>query len=140
MDAATITQSLEIAAERRGDLTSIIYARLFTRFPQMEPLFIRDSDGSVRGEMLARTFEAILDFIGARAYAGHLIQREVVTHEGYGVPPEVFGRFFEAVADTLRAVIGADWTPAMESAWRRLLVELDWFATHPDQNAAVHGA
>ena len=46
------------------------------------------------GEMLAKVFEAILDFIGERRYAARLIQCEVVTHEGYDVPREIFGTFF----------------------------------------------
>jgi hemoglobin-like flavoprotein len=136
-DADLINETLEIAAERAGDLTPLVYARLFAAHPEMEAQFVRDTDGSVKGEMLARAFEAILDFIGDRAYAAQMIQCEVVTHDGYGVPPEVFGRFFEVVADTLRAVLGEAWTPAMEDAWAGLLEDLDWFATHPDQNATA---
>jgi hemoglobin-like flavoprotein len=137
MDAGLITSSLELAGERAGDLTPRVYARLFAEHPEMEALFVRDKDGSVRGEMLMRVFEAILDFIDRRHYASHLIQCEVITHEGYGVPPEVFGLFFRTVADTLREVIGADWTPAMDRAWRELLADLDWYATHPDQSAGA---
>jgi hypothetical protein len=59
-----------------------------------------------------------------------------VTHEGYGVPPEVFGVFFVTVADTLREIVGAEWTPAVDEAWREMLRQMDWFATHPDQSAS----
>jgi len=135
MDTSLIERSLELAAERGGDLTPRVYARLFADHPEMEALFTRDRDGLVRGEMLARVFEAVLDFIDRRAYAARMIQCEVVTHEGYGVPPEVFGVFFATVADTLAEVLGADWTPAVAAAWSELLTELDWYATHPDQSA-----
>src|SRR6201998_1924876 len=91
--AKAIEQSLEIAAARGGDLTPIVYARLFERQPQMQALFWRDNNGAVKGEMLMRVFEAIFDFIGARKYADHLIQTEVVTHAGYDVPPDVFATF-----------------------------------------------
>ena len=134
-DAELIIRTLEIAGEREGDLTPLVYARLFAEHPQMEALFVRDSDGLVRGEMLARVFEAILDFIDRRAFAALMIQCEVVTHEGYGVPPDVFGVFFATVAATLKDVIGADWTADMDRAWRELLADLDWYATHPDQTA-----
>ena len=60
-------RSLEIAAERGGDLTPRVYERLFAREPAMRALFWRDGNGAIKGEMLARVFEAILDFIGARA-------------------------------------------------------------------------
>jgi len=135
MDAKLIEQSLELAAEIGTDLTPRVYRRLFAAHPDMEALFVRDTNGSVRGEMLARVFEMILDFIDRRSYAAQMIQCEVVTHEGYGVPPEVFGVFFGTVADTLREILGADWTPAIEASWRAMLDQMDWFATHPDQMA-----
>jgi hemoglobin-like flavoprotein len=140
MDARLIERTLEIAAEREPDLTPRVYARLFAAHPEMEALFVRDTNGAVRGEMLARVFEMILDFIDRRAYAAQMIQCEVVTHEGYGVPPDVFGIFFGVVADALREVLGPDWTPAVETAWRAMLDQMDWFATHPDQSAGLQVA
>jgi len=128
-----IEASLEIAAERCEDLTPGVYRRLFAEHPEMEALFIRDTNHLVKGEMLARVIEAILDFAGERHYAATLIQCEVVTHAGYDVPPEVFRVFFATVAAELRAVLGADWTPEIAEAWRRLLEALDFYVTHPDQ-------
>ena len=124
-DAAAIEASLETAAERGGDLSARVYERLFAREPAMRALFWRDTSGAIKGEMLAKVFEAILDFIGPRAYAHHLIETEVVTHEGYDVPRSVFATFFGIVADVVRETCGADWTPAVEAAWRRLLADLD---------------
>ena len=136
METATadpIETSLELAAERGGDLTAPVYRRLFAEHPEMEALFCRDHNDAVKGEMLARVFEAILDFAGERRYAAQLIQCEVVTHDGYGVPPDVFRVFFGTVAATLREVLGAAWTPAIDAAWTRLLTELDFYVTHPNQ-------
>jgi hemoglobin-like flavoprotein len=137
MRAALIEQSLELAAERCADLTPLVYARLFCEQPQMEALFWRDKNGAIRGEMLARVFEAILDFIGERLYAHHLIQCEVVTHAGYDVPPDVFQTFFPVVAATLREVLADDWTPQIDEAWRGLLGDLDFYVQHPDQSVTA---
>jgi hemoglobin-like flavoprotein len=133
--ADAIEQSLEIAAERGGDLTAIVYARLFERQPEMKLLFWRDTDGSIKGEMLMRVFEAILDFIRARQFADHMIQTEVVTHAGYDVPPDVFATFFGLVAEVVEEVCGPDWSPAMAQAWRRTLADLDYYVTHSEQVA-----
>jgi hemoglobin-like flavoprotein len=128
-----IEASLEIAAEHCEDLTPGVYRRLFAAHPEMESLFIRDSNNLVKGEMLARVIEAILDFAGPRHYAATLIQCEVITHAGYDVPPEIFRLFFGTVAAELREVLGKDWTSAIDEAWRRLLEQLDFYVTHPDQ-------
>ena len=133
MSAQLIEASLELAAERCEDLTPLVYARLFAEHPEMEALFWSDTNWAVRGEMLARVFSAILDFIGDRLYAATLIQTEVVNHAGYDVPPDVFGVFFGTVAATLADVLGPYWSPEIDQAWKGLLAELDFFVTHPDQ-------
>jgi hemoglobin-like flavoprotein len=124
-DAEAIEDSLALAGERAGDLTPRVYALLFARQPEMEAQFIRDTQGAIRGEMLMRVFEAILDFIGERRYADHMIEAEVLTHEGYDVPREVFATFFEVVGEVVEQACGPDWTATMAAAWRRLLTDLD---------------
>ncbi len=140
MRAALINLSFEIAAERCADLTPPVYARLFRDHPEMEPLFWRDTDHAVKGEMLARVIMAILDFVEARHYAHTLIQCEVVTHDGYGVPPETFGVFFGTVADTLREVCAEAWTPEIEAAWAETLDALDYYVKNPDQHVTAAAA
>jgi hemoglobin-like flavoprotein len=132
-----IIQSLEIACERCADLTPLVYERLFARHPDMQPLFWRDTHHSIKGEMLARVIEAILDFVGERHYAQTLIQSEVVVHDGYGVPPDTFGIFFGTVADTIREVCADTWTPQIDKAWQDTLAALDYYVKNPDQHAAA---
>lgn len=134
-DAAHIIRSLEVAAEQGGDLTERVYARLFEEQPSMRALFWRDTDSAIKGEMLARVFDAIIDFIGERRYAHRMIQCEVITHEGYDVPRDVFATFFGVVAEAVREACGTAWTQAMADAWRRLLNQLDFYVAHPDQYA-----
>ena len=134
-DAEAIETSLEIAAERGGDLTPVVYARLFERQPAMKLLFWRDTTNAIRGEMLMRTFEAILDFVRDRQFADHLIKTEVINHAGYDVPPDVFATFFGLVAEVVEEACGPDWTPAMAGAWRRTLADLDRYVVHPDRMA-----
>jgi hypothetical protein len=129
-DAALIVESLEIAAEA-GDLTAAVYARLFYEQPEMAPLFWRDTDNAIKGEMLARVFDAIIDFVGERRYADKLIQCEVVTHDGYDVPPVVFATFFGVVAAEMRTACGRRWTAEMQAAWERLLADLDFYVQNP---------
>ncbi|MEZ6023579.1 MAG: globin [Hyphomonadaceae bacterium] len=124
-DAQPITDSLALAAERGGDLTAAVYARLFRERPELEPLFVLDTDGAVRGEMLARTFDVILDLAGARSYAPTFVAAEATTHEGYAVPREAYARFFAIVAETVRDACGADWTEAMQAAWADLLSDVE---------------
>ncbi|MDE2362047.1 MAG: globin, partial [Hyphomicrobiales bacterium] len=118
-----IVRSFEIAAERCEDLAPAVYARLFRELPQVQPLFRKDSE-LVRGEMLARTIDALLDYVGDRAYGQFFISSEAINHTGYEVAPETFVQFFRIVSEALRDVVGADWTSDMTKAWRDLLDDI----------------
>jgi hemoglobin-like flavoprotein len=124
-DARAIERSLELAGERGGDLTPGVYATLFQRQPAMEALFWRDKTGAIKGEMLMRVFETILDFVGERRHADHLIGSEAITHEGYEVPRDVFVTFFSVVHEAVREACGAEWTQAMARAWRQMLADIE---------------
>src|ERR1700677_2559195 len=120
-DAAVITATLERVVERVGDPIPLVFARLFRETPELEALFIRDSDGLVRGQMFQVTMESLLDYLGDRSYGAILIQIERVNHQGLGVEPEVFDRFYLTVMATFKAILGADWSVEMESAWSRVV-------------------
>ena len=119
--ADLITASLAMLAERAGDPAPLVYARLFATQPDMAALFCNDASGAVRGEMLARVFDTILDYIGDRRWAAHLLVAERDNHAAYGVPPTVFATFFGIIAGTVRDVLGPDWTAETATAWDALL-------------------
>ena len=117
----TIEQSLEVVVASAGDPTAAVYARLFQRWPEFQGLFVRDTTGSVRGEMLTKTLECVLDLVGPNAYAANFIACEIVNHDGVGVPREIFPRFFAVTAETFAELAGPDWTPAFDAAWGEAL-------------------
>jgi hemoglobin-like flavoprotein len=123
-DRAIVEASLAQAAETVGDPAGLVYARLFTANPAMAALFCNDKSGSVKGEMLARAFDTILDFVGDGGYAPHLMRAERDTHAGYGVDPAVFMTFFETLFEALDAAMGDAWSVQTRTAWRRLLADM----------------
>jgi len=88
-----IQHSFELAAERCEDLTPLVYRRLFLEHPEAEAMFRREADNLVKGSMLALTVDAIMDFAGERAGNFRMIECEVLSHDAYGTPPELFGEF-----------------------------------------------
>lgn len=120
-----IEHSIERVAEVAGDPSRQVYARLFAQSPEMEALFVLDTDGNARGHMLSESLDCIFDFLGPRAYAPVLIQSELTNHEGFGVPPRVFATFFNVTMETFRELLGDEWTAETDAAWGALLAELD---------------
>ncbi len=121
MTSNPITASLELAADRGRDLTGVVYGVLFAQHPHLQAFFCNDTDGSVRGEMLAQFFEAVLDMAGEDDYGSALIRSLAVNHDGLGVAPEVFPLFADAVQAAVREVLGPLFDPEMERAWQALV-------------------
>ena len=120
--AAALAESLDLVAARCADPAPQVYARLFATRPDLEPLFIRDRSGIIRGQMLQVTIETLLDLAnsgdtGTGHYATGLLQTERVNHQGLGVPTDAFDSFYTVLRETLRDIAGNDWTPAMDDAW-----------------------
>jgi hemoglobin-like flavoprotein len=119
-----ILRSFELAAERCEDLTPLVYRLLFEQHPEAEGMFRSEGSAPVKGSMLALTIEALLDFAGERTGHFRLIECEVSSHDAYGTPRELFVAFFGVIANALREIIGADWSPEIDVAWRKLLDEI----------------
>lgn len=126
-----IENSFELAAARCADLTPLVYQRLFEQHPEAQTMFRSQGSELVKGSMLALTIEAILDFAGERRGHFRLIACEVASHDGYGTPRELFIAFFSVIRDTLRDLLGDDWSPDIAQAWDQLLVEIGAFAAIP---------
>ncbi len=119
-----IAETLELAAARVADPTAAIFARLFAEIPDAEALFVRDTGGLVRGQMFQVTMESLLDFLGDKDYGANLIQIERVNHQGLGVEPEMFDRFYWTVMAAFKDILGDDWTDEHEAVWTRTVGEL----------------
>jgi hemoglobin-like flavoprotein len=120
-----IQQSFELAAERCEDLTPLVYSRLHRAHPETQTMFRSEGSDLVKGSMLALTIEAILDFAGERGGKFRMIECELASHDAYGTPRELFVAFFTVIAETLRELLGTDWSPEIDAAWRNLLSEIE---------------
>jgi hemoglobin-like flavoprotein len=123
-----IERSFELAAGRCEDLTPLVYRRLFEAHPEARTMFRTEGGELVKGSMLALTIDAILDFAGERTGHFRLITSEISSHDAYGTPRELFIAFFGIIAQTLREVVGADWSDEIDTAWRKLLDDIEGFA------------
>jgi hemoglobin-like flavoprotein len=122
--ANPILRSFELAAERCADLTPAVYQRLSREYPETQAMFRTEGSDLVKGSMLAFAIEAILDFAGDRAGKFRMIECEVSSHDDYGTSRELFFAFFGVIADTLRDVLGSDWSGEIEDAWNRMLDDI----------------
>jgi len=120
-----IEHSFELTAKRCADLTPLVYQRLHRAHPETQTMFRSEGSELVKGSMLALTIEAILDFAGERSGKFRMIECEVASHDAYGTPRQLFVAFFGVIAETLREVLGTEWSPEIEGAWQKLLRDIE---------------
>jgi hemoglobin-like flavoprotein len=117
-----LIDSLGLLSERAGDATGEVYNRLFARNPELEDLFSMDTDGGVRGSMLAQAFECLIDLAeGSGTLAETVIRAERENHDTYDVPAGMFEVFFDIIREVAKEAADHDWSPAMEAAWDAVL-------------------
>jgi hemoglobin-like flavoprotein len=113
---ALLRSSFELVVTRAPDLTSRFYEILFARFPQVQPLFGRNSPRA-QAEMLASALGAVIDHLEDAPWLTQTLGALGEKHVGYGVTPVMYGWVGESLLATLAEVAGGDWTPALERAW-----------------------
>ena len=104
-----------------GRAGELFYNRLFQAAPDTRGLFTGDVQVQQARflDMLARVVAASDDLEGLRPQLHELGRR----HQGYGVRPEHYESFAEALVWTLQVILGPDLTPEAEAAWCALLEE-----------------
>ena len=123
-DASPVTESLGLLAERAGDVTGIVYEKLFAAHPELEALFAMDTDGGVRGSMLSQAFECLIDLAeGPGILAETVIRSERVNHDSYDVPAGMFEVFFAVIREVTKEMAGSNWSPLVEAAWTSVLTD-----------------
>jgi hemoglobin-like flavoprotein len=122
-----IQHSFELASAHCEDLTPLVYQRLHRAHPETIAMFRSQGSDLVKGSMLAFTIEALLDFAGERSGKFRMITCEVISHDAYGTPRDLFIAFFGVIADTLRELLGTEWTGDIAAAWQKLLAEIEQF-------------
>ncbi len=124
MRADLILETLEQVSERCADPAQLVYRHLFSATPNLEALFLMDTDGGVRGSMLQTCLTCILGLIDGSPTPRFIISAARMDHPAYGVREDEFDLMFVAIRDTVRDLLGAGWTPAADAAWTSLLEEI----------------
>jgi hemoglobin-like flavoprotein len=119
-----IQLSFELAAECCEDLTPLVYQRLLREHPETQTMFRSQGSDLVKGSMLVFAIEAILDFAGERSGKFRMIECEVASHDAYGTPRDLFFSFFGIIAETLRELLGANWSREIDEAWQDMLRQI----------------
>ena len=122
-----VLASLELAAEKSGDITPEIYQRYFAGCPGSRDL-MSHIDDLVRGKMMEEVFRLIM--VQDYEEESHYLNFEVKNHKyAYSVESHMYTSLLNAVHQTVKDSVAEDWSAMMEDAWQtrisRLISELE---------------
>ena len=116
LDADLLTQSFLSASEREGALMSRFYQLLFTRYPQVQHLFGRNS-GRGQEKMLQDTLLAVIEHLDDPTWLSESLATLGATHLDYEVQDHMYPWVGECLVAALAETLADEWTPAHAAAW-----------------------
>jgi hemoglobin-like flavoprotein len=116
LNADLLRSSFELVVEHEPEVTHRFYDVLFSKYPQVEPLFGRRSRAD-QERMLRDMLVAIVEHVEDPAWLQHQLAALGSKHLGYGVTSDMYGWVGDALLTTLADVAGPAWTPEIADTW-----------------------
>ncbi|MGD9904452.1 MAG: protein kinase [Vicinamibacterales bacterium] len=113
---ALLERSLGWLAPRLPDVAAAFYARLFTRYPSVKPLFARTSMRRQQ-QHLATALTMVIDHLRAPEAAGTQLRALGARHVAYGACPSHYPAVCGVLLDVLREHAGGQWSDDVDDAW-----------------------
>lgn len=117
LNVPLLRSSFDLVVERQPQITPRFYEILFSRYPQVQPLFGRNSGGK-QAEMLQEALVAVVDHLEDASWLEQTLGAMGKKHIDYGVTNEMYDFVGASLLATLAETAGSDWTPEVEEAWR----------------------
>ncbi len=116
LDVPLLRTSFELVTERQPQLTMRFYAILFDRYPQLKPLFSRNSQAQ-QAQMLTSALVAVLEHLEDAPWLQQTLGAMGKKHIDYGVTEEMYGFVGASLLAAIAEAAGSDWSPKLEQAW-----------------------
>ncbi len=118
MDVEILRTSFKMVENREPDLAARVYEILFSRHPQLRPLFGRNSP-QLQQRMLYQALVAVLDHLEDAFWLEDALMKYGARHAEYGVTEEMYDWFGECLLAAMAEFKGPVWTPTLAAAWAR---------------------
>lgn len=116
MDGKNLSTSFRVVVDQEPDLAARFYSILFSRYPQVRPLFGHNSPQRQQ-MMLYQALVAILDHLQDAVWLENVLKNYGAMHFCYGVTAEMYDWFGECLFAAMAELRGLSWTPQLASAW-----------------------
>jgi len=117
LNADLLRASFATTIERQPAITPRFYEILFSRYPQVRPLFGANS-ARAQAEMLQQALVAVIDHLDDASWLGATLAGLGAKHVGYGVTREMFDWVGVALLATLAEILQEEWSHEVAREWQ----------------------
>lgn len=126
-NARLLQDNLELVVSRDPDLMPIFYGILFKRYPEVKPLFGRNSQAE-QAKMLSEDVGILVANLDDPEFVRTTMLSVGQKHVDYGVEDRMHAWVGECLVATLQKVSAEAWTPELETAWTQILTAISGIA------------
>jgi hemoglobin-like flavoprotein len=116
LNATLLRDSFDLVCQRQSDVAARFYDTLFSRYPQVVPMF-RRADRSRQERMLTDALVALMDHLEDSEWLDTALPALGARHASYGVTDEMYGWVGECLLATLAGIAGDVWSAELATAW-----------------------
>lgn len=116
LNVSLLRNSFDLIVARQPHITPRFYEILFSRYPQVQPLFGRNSRAA-QAEMLQSAIVAVMDHLEDASWLKQTLHGMGAKHVDYGVTNEMYAWVGDSLISTLAEVAGKDWNDELKAAW-----------------------
>jgi hemoglobin-like flavoprotein len=116
LNVPLLRTSLDLIIERQPEFTPRFYEILFARYPQVKPLFGRNSSQN-QAKMLQGAIVAVMDHLEDATWLTETLGAMGAKHVDYGVTDEMYDYVGDSLIATLAEAADTAWTPEHAEAW-----------------------
>lgn len=142
LDVETLEKSYAALASRGEEIVERFYLELFSRFPQVKPLFARTNQKEQQKKLLT-ALSLVVNNLRKPMALDKTLREMGARHQGYGAVSGHYQAVASTLLDVMKDVAGPLWTPQVAQAWTDALDAvakkmLDGYKTE-DRDMAVNG-
>ncbi|MFT3923131.1 MAG: globin domain-containing protein [Myxococcales bacterium] len=116
LNVSLLRSSFDLVVARQAQITPRFYEILFERYPQVRPLFSRNSRAQ-QAEMLQGAIVAVMDHLEDATWLQQTLESMGAKHVDYEVTDEMYAWVGDSLIRTLAEIAGKDWTAEHAEAW-----------------------
>ena len=116
LNVELLRSSFALVLEREPTITHRFCGVLFSKYPQVKPLFGKNS-GEHQEKMLAGALVALMDHLENASWLEETLTTMGAKHLDCGVKDEMYPCVGDALITAMSPVAGADWTDEPTAQW-----------------------